>query len=253
MTTPLLSEPLPDDGQVPYMTRLVDRLYRRLPEIFRTLDAKDSCWVFKRYLGAVLNLAGQVGDTVDDIAGNDAVGPDSPQPWGLPADELAAWQANRDQRASLLGDPINAPLEWLPWLGQLVGARINPTASEQEQRDTINFATSGYRGGTRQAIIAAARSALTGTQYATLLLHQKPDSGVIVAGSAWDLTIITRPSETADSDEVLNAVNRKGVKPAGAKLWHHPYEASWTAVGADFPTWADWNTATWRELGEAGL
>lgn len=253
MTTPLASEPIPDDGQVPYMTMLTHRLYHRLPEIFRTLDAQDSCWVFKRYLGAVLDLAGQIGDVVDDIAGNDAVGPSSPQPWGLPADGLATWIANRMQRTSLLGDPVAAPLNWLPWLGQLVGARINPAASEQEQRDTITFATSGYRGGTRQAIIDAAKSALTGTQQVTLLLHQKPSGGVIVAGSAWDITIVTRPSETADPAEVLNVVNRKGVKPAGAMFWHYSYEASWTAVGTDFPTWADWNAATWRDLGEAGL
>jgi len=253
VTTPLASEPMPDDGQVPYMTALVHRLYRRLPEIVRVLDAADSCWVFKRYLGATLDLAGQIGDTVDDIAGNDAIGPDSPQPWGLPADELAIWLANRVQQTSLLGDPIVAPAGWLPWLGQLVGARIDSSANEQEQRDTITFATSGYRGGTRQAIIDAARSALTGTRQVTLLLHQKPSGGVIIDGSAWDITIVTRPSETADPTEVLNAVGRKGVKPAGAVLWHYSYEASWAAVAAAFPTWADRNTITWREQGEAGL
>lgn len=253
MTTPLISEPLPDDGQVPYMTALVHRLYHRLPEIFRVLDAQDSCWVFKRYLGAVLNLAGQLGDLIDDIAGNNAVGPLTPAPWGLTATELATWTAERTQATSTLGNPAVAEINWLPWLGQLVGARINPASSEQEQRDTITFATSGYRGGTRQAIIDAAKSALTGSQQVTLLLHQKPSGGVIIAGSAWDLTIITRPSETPDPSAVLAAVVRKGVKPAGVTLWHYAYEASWADLMTDFPLWSDRNAATWREQGEAGL
>lgn len=253
MTTPLISEPLPDDGQVPYMTALVHRLYHRLPEIFRVLDAQDLCWVFKRYLGAVLDLAGQVDDLIGEIAGNDAVGPLTPAPWGLTAAELATWTAARTQLTSVLGDPATAEIDWLPWLGQLVGARVNPASSEAEQRDTIIFATSGYRGGTRQAIIDAAKSALTGTQQVTLLLHQKPDGGVIIAGSAWDITIVTRPSETPDPSEVLAVVIRKGVKPAGVVLWHYSYEASWTDLMTDFPLWSDRNAATWAEQGEAGL
>jgi len=253
MTTPLASEPLPGDGQVPYMTALVHRLYNRFPEIIRVLDAADSCWVFKRYLGGVLDLAGQIGDLIDGIAGNDAIGPAAPRPWGLSAAELAVWLANRTQLTSVLGDPVAADAAWLPWLSQLVGARVSPAASEQERRDAINSATSGYRSGTRQSIIDAARSALTGTQRVALLLHQMPSGGVIVPGTIWDLTIITRPSETADPDEVLNAVIRKDVKPAGVTLWAYPYEASWTDLMADFPLWTDRNAATWIEQGEAGL
>jgi hypothetical protein len=253
MTTPLLSEPLPGDGQVPYMSTLVHRLYYRLPEIFRVLDAADSCWTFKRYLAGVLELAGQIDDLINGIAGTDAIGPSAPQPWGLSTSELAVWLANRTQQTSILGDPVAADLAWLLWLGQLVGAQINPAATEQEQRDTIRYATSGYRGGTRQAIIDAAKSALTGTQRVALLLRQKPSGGAIMPGTVWDLTIVTRPSETADPAEVLAAVNRKGVKPAGVTLWVYPYEASWADLMADFPLWTDRNAATWQQQGEAGL
>jgi hypothetical protein len=244
---------MPGDGQVPYMSVLADRLYRRLPEIFRVLDARDSTWPFKRYLGAVLAQAGAIENMINLIAGDNPVGPGSPEPWGMVSDELTRWQLARLNRKSALGDPDQADLAWLPWLAQLIGAKLNPYASENEQRDTIRYATSGYRAGTRTAIADAAKSALTGTKYAQILPHQKPSGGVLIAGTAWDITIVTRTSETPNPSAVLGAVSRKGVKPAGAVLWHQAYEASWTAVGAEFPTWADWNAATWQDLGEAGL
>jgi hypothetical protein len=253
VTTPLAHEPLPGDGLVPYLSILADRLYQRLPEVYRRLDAADSTWTLKRYLGAALDQAGTIDVTVDRVRGNDPIGPDAPQPWGLPADELAVWLEVRRRVVSLLGDPVNAPAAWLPWLAQLVGAHLDPAASEQEERDTIVYATSGYRAGTKEAMADAARSALTGTRYALVLSHKKVVSDIVVDGTPWDITIVTRLSETPDVNAVLGAVLRKGVKPAGAVLWHHAYTASWSAVTAAYPTWGSRAGKTWQTIQESGL
>lgn len=255
MTTPLAHEPRPGDGLVPYMTSLVDRLYHRLPEVYRTMDAAGSDWPFKRYLGGVLDLAGQIDDTIVDITGDNPIGPSSPEPWVLTGDELVQWQEARQLRPSALGDPVQAQVAWLPWMAQLVGARLDPAATEQEHRDTIQYATSGWRGGTRAAIADAARSVLTGSKYARVIPHfRSAVGGGIEAGTVWDIVIVTLTAETPDPSEVLNAVLRKGVKPAGAILYHSAYQATWEQIEAIFPQWRDWEAAgSWDALQGAGL
>lgn len=253
MTTPLASEPMPGDEQVPVSSILVDRLYQRLPETYRVMDARDGTWSFKRYLYAALRQAGEVDDMIDLIDGERPVGPATPEPWGLQPDELENWRAARRSRDSLLGDPANAPAAWLPWMAQLVGAKLDPAATEDEQRDTILFATSGYRAGTRGAIADAARSALTGTRNVQILPRKKPSGGVLIDGSPWDITIVTKTTETPDVNAVLGAVLRKGTKPAGAVLWHYAFEATWNDVEAAYPTWADRDAQTWQQIEETGL
>lgn len=254
MTTPLAHEPEPGDGLVPYMSALAHRMYHRLPEVYRTVDGKDSTWAFKRYLGGALSVAGDIDTVIDQLIGYNPSGPATPEPWGLSGDELQQWREARRNIPSLLGDPVNAPAEWLPWLAQLLGATLDSSASEEEQRATITYATSGWRGGTRSAIADAAKTALTGTKYARIVPHYTPGmSGGISPGEIWDITIVTLSSETPDPSEVLGAVLRKGVKPAGVVLHHATYEASWDQVEAVYPTWADRDAATWDQLAEAGL
>jgi hypothetical protein len=253
VTTPLASEPLPEDGQVPEMSALADRLYQRLPEVYRTVDSADLTWPFKRYLAGMLAVAGRIDETLDGIDGDRPIGPALPEPWALHSEELARWRANRRARASSLADPVQAEAAWLPWLAQLVGAVLDPGASEAEQRDTIQFATSGWRGGTRSAIADAARSALNGTKYVRILPHTKTTGGSLATGTAWDITIVTRLSETPDVNAVLGAVLRKGVKPAGAVLYHYPATASWAAVTAAYNTWASRVGKSWLTIEETGL
>lgn len=254
MTTPLAHEPRPGDGLVPYMSQLVHRMYHRLPEVYRTFDERDSTWAFKRYLGGMLAVAGDIDDVVDKLIGYNPSGPAAPEPWALSGDELEQWRAARKTVPSLLGDPVNAPAEWLPWLAQLLGSSLDSSASEEEQRDTIIYATSGWRGGTRSAIADAAKTALTGTKYARVVPHYAAAvGGGITEGDIWDIVIVTLDSETPDPGEVLGAVLRKGVKPAGAVLSHATYEASWDQQEAVYPTWEDRDAATWAQLAEAGL
>jgi len=255
VTTPLPHEPRAGDGLVPYMSALVDRLWDRLPETYRRMDANDLTWPFKRYLGGVLDHAGTIDATITAVAGDRPVGPAAPEPWGLAPDELERWREARVTRPSALADPDQAEASWLPWLAQLVGARLDPAATEAERRDTIRYATSGWRGGTRGAIEDAARSALTGTRFVRAVPHSVPsESGGIEPGTVWDITIVTRTAETPDPDAVLGAVLRKGVKPAGAVLWHASYQATWDQIEAILPTWADWEDAGgWTAIEEAGL
>lgn len=255
MTTPLTSEPVPGDGQVPYMTMLVHRLYSRLPAVYRDFDAADSRWTFKRYLGAAAHQAGLIDDTITALAGEDPVGPASPVPWGLDGADLDNWVAARRTRASSLGDPVQADPKWLTWLAQLVGARLDPAASVAEQRDTIRYATSGWRAGTRQAIADAAKTALTGTKYAKVIPHSVPvvGGGGVTTGTIWDVTIVTNAAETPDPAAVLGAVLRKGVKPAGVVLHTTTYGSSWDLLEAYYPTWADLELATWDEIEQIGI
>ena len=247
MTTPLISEPLPGDGQVPYMSALTQLLWERLPEIYATMDARDLTWSFKRYLAAITESGGAVSDTYIGIDGDRPLGPPAPIPWGLTDQDLANWRA---ARPSSLGDPQQADSAWLPWLAQLVGARLDPAASDAEQRDTIQFATSGWRAGTTSAIEDAARSALTGSRFAKVLQATDGDA----PGTPWDLTVVTRASETPDPGAVIDAILRKGVKPAGVVLHTRSYEASWATLEATRPTWLDWRLAgTWQRIEESGL
>jgi hypothetical protein len=254
MTTPLASEPVTGDGQVPFMTVLIDRLYSRLPEVYRTLDARNLQWAFKRYLAAAMNQAGVIDDTITRIAGDNPVGPVTPEPWALDGQELDNWRASRQTRPSALADPDQADTAWLPWLAQLVGARLDPAATELERRDTIRYATSGWRAGTRQAIADAAKTALTGTRYAKVMPHTigLPGGGVS-SGGIWDVTVMTRTSETPDPDAVLGAILRKGVKPAGVVLYVAYYGSTWDQIEAFYPTWDHLEAATWDEMEQIGV
>lgn len=237
----------------PAVSTFADRLYQRLPEVYRRMDV-DQAWLLKRYIDAVTGTAGLAEAMVDRIRGSRPAGPASPVPWGLVnADELARWVQARTTHPSELGDPQLADEAWLPWLASLVGAQLDPAATLAERRDTIQFATSGWRAGTRGAIADAARSALEGSRYATVMVHTKVAAGALVAGSMWDITVVTRASETPDPNAVLGAVLRKGVKPAGAVLWTHTFAAGWDVVEALYPTWADWEAASWTQIEEAGL
>lgn len=244
-----MTEPTP-----PAVSTFADRLYGRLPEVYRRMDV-DQAWLLKRYIDAVTGTAGLAEAMVDRIQGSRPAGPASPVPWGLVnADELARWVQARTAHPSELGDPQLADEAWLPWLASLVGAQLDPAATLAEKRDTIQFATSGWRAGTRGAIADAARSALEGSRYATVMVHTKVSAGALVTGSMWDITVVTRGSETPDPNAVLGAVLRKGVKPAGAVLHAHTFSAGWDTVEALFPTWdPDWEQSWWTQIEEAGL
>lgn len=184
----------------------------------------------------------------DDYFGGDSV--DSNRftyGWnGLPY-QSTGFRTPRLDDTSDLGDPTTADPEWLPWMAQLVGVKLEPGFTEQQARDAVLYASAGWRAGTKQAIADAAKSELTGTKYAAVYDHAITGPG---NGGQWDVLIITRPTETPDPAKLLAAVVARGAKPAGVVLRHRAIESSWDTVESENPTWAD-ITETWDELQEA--
>lgn len=234
---------------LPYLSQFALRLYNRLPQIYRVMDARND-YALLRYVGAACDFGGEVDDMIESVRGSRAVGPDAPEPWDLDDDELARWRDARTDRLSLLADPALAPPEWLPYIAQLAGTRLHPQAGTQERRDTIADASSGYRAGCRDALADAARSALTGSRYVLIQPFTRGDGS---AGTMWDVTIRTRVSETPDPQAIIDTIARKGAKPAGVKLWYATFGTSWDKIEALFPTWSDWEAHTWDTIEEAGV
>jgi hypothetical protein len=211
----------------PDVADLTDRLYDRLPAMYRDADEPLN-FPLLRWLSLLLDQAGELDVLHDRLAPNDL------------AD------------ISELADPATADLAWLPWLAQLVGVRLPRDLTGQAARDAVQFASSGYRGGTKAAVADAAKSELTGTRYAQVFDHST-DASVIGAAGEWDVLIVTRTTETPSVALVLDAVVAKRAKPGGVFLYHRAYTAAWGAVQTAFPTWADWNGKTWAQIQEAGL
>jgi hypothetical protein len=211
----------------PDVADLTDRLYDRLPAMYRDADEPLN-FPLLRWLSLLLDLAGELDVLHDRL---------------VPTDRADT---------SELADPATADLAWLPWLAQLVGVRLPRDLTGQAARDAVQFASSGYRGGTKAAVADAAKSELTGTRYAQIYDHSTDTSAIGAAGK-WDVLIVTRTSETPSVARVLDAVVAKRAKPGGVVLYHRAYTATWAAVHTAFPTWAGRNGKTWAQVQEAGL
>jgi len=133
------------------------------------------------------------------------------------------------RRSSDLVDPATADLGWLPWLGLLVGARVDPAWPESVQRAAVAGAAAGWAAGTAESMAVAARSALTGSKHCVIV----PFYG----GSPWLIGVQTLSTETPDDAAVLAAIVAADAKPAGYLLVVSHYAASWDTIEAHYPTW----------------
>lgn len=213
----------------PVVDAFTREVYDSLPEAVRTgQDALD--YPLLRYLSLVLD---QIGAQVTTAEAIDYTPVDE---GGAPGD------------VSKLVDPDTADHAWLPWLAQLAGIQLDPALSDADARTAIRSGSAGWMAGTRQAIIDAAKTALTGSRYVELIGHETSDG----AGGPWDLAVVTRPYETPNGQAVLDAINAQHAKPAGVVIWHKTYGASWQTLHTLRPTWADWNTATWDDIHQTG-
>lgn len=195
------------------------RIYEALPPTHRDAD-EDLGWPLLRYLSLVGDQAGEIETLLDRF------------------------------QAGELTDPDAADTGWLRWLGSLIGASIPAGVTGTALRDAIRYAPTGWRAGTRGAVADAAKSALTGTRFVQVYDHSVSSPG---DGTQWDVLLVTRISETPDVPAVLAAVVTQEAKPAGVVLHHRAYTATWAAVDAAYPTWADRNGLTWAQLEETGL
>jgi hypothetical protein len=249
-----VSTTIPTLPTAPAVNRFATRIFDRLPESYRSFDA-NAGYPFLLYIDAITQELGAIDTVIDRITGQRPVGPAQPEPWSLHPSALADYRANRVLRLSELADPLAADAAWLPWLVQMVGGALDPAASVAEQRDTVRYATSGWLAGSVASIEYAARTALTGSQYAKCVPHMT-DGGA--PGGPWDVAIMTRSSETPDPSAVLGAITRKGVKPAGVILHLVNFGASWDILESARPTWDLWESdnlgvVTWDRLADTGL
>jgi hypothetical protein len=211
-------------------SHFTQRLYNRLPTLYRDADTTP------QQLLRFISLLGDQADEVETLTYR--IGYQAPDDGGAAGD------------TSDLTDPTAADTAWLPWLAQLVGVRAPVSNDLQALRDAILYATTGWRAGTRAAIAGAAKSALTGTRYVHVYDHSISSPG---DGTEWDVLLVTRITETPDVPAVLQAVVDGHAKPAGVTLHHRAYSATWAAVDAAYPTWADRNGLTWAHYEETGL
>ena len=243
------TEPMPGSAEAPFISTTAQRMWERLPRAYRILDERNG-YQFKRYLAGVVAPLGEIDELIERITGSRPLGPARPEPVDMEPDELARWRDTRRYVNSALTDPDLADVRWLPYLAQLLGAYLDPTAGEVERRDTLRGATTGYRGGTAAALADAARSALTGSRYVLVQRATRTDGG---PATMWDVSLRTRASETPAPELVIATVLRKGAKPAGVRLWHATFGTAWDVLEARFPTWTDWESRTWDTLEESAV
>lgn len=127
---------------------------------------------------------------------------------------------------SILLDLNRCPTYALPWLGQFVGAQVDTSLSDADQRTQISNVQAWKRGSVA-AFVNAAQMYLTGTK--TVLLKER-DPVASAAQPAYGLTIYTYTSETPNSSKVLAALN--AVKPAGIIL-NYQTITGWNYEAAD--------------------
>jgi hypothetical protein len=192
----------------PDVADFTERLYATLPEFMRDSDAADPSvngFPLLRYLSLLGDQLGEVEAIADRAEAGDLV------------------------------NPALADDAWLPWLGQLVGVRLDPASPPQTWRDAIADGSSGWQSGTREAIANAARRTLTGTQFIDVRSHNgKPSAG----GDPWTILIVVRADEAPSPlSKVTDAVMAAGAKPAGFNLAVSSYAPTWATIDAIGATW----------------
>lgn len=240
----------------PIYSVTTERIYDKLPDVYRETDAQQD-YAFKRYISSLGDILGDVDLLIERFRYRSQIELEYRKRY---AQRHTRYEhPNRIANAPVLGstsdlvDPRSADKEWLMWLGQLVGVQVGVNDTDYDTRDSIYYASAGYRAGSKDALEKAARSVLSGSRYAVALPHTKVVSGQLVPGTVWDLTMLTRQDESPSSFILLQAVNKPNLKPAGVRLYHRTYTASWDALEAALPYWNDWNTSTWGQIEMAGI
>jgi hypothetical protein len=197
------------------MTAIGDRLLLQLQPYTIEDAANDNA------LATFLQAIGQMYEDVNNWADDDA-------------DGNVGW--------SILLDINRVPSVALPWLAQFVGATINPSFTDAQQRQQI-LNVQGWARGSVAALMNAALPYLTDTK--TIIFRER-DAAASPTLPAYGLTILTKTSETPNSAAVLAAL--LAVKPAGIILnyqtvtgWDYQglfsSEATYTALFGAFLTY----------------
>jgi hypothetical protein len=129
---------------------------------------------------------------------------------GLMWQEVADLSEDRGSRPgwAALVDVETAPADALAWLAQIPGVKLTLRATEAAQRDEVRRA-SGQAVGRPASMIAKAQTTLTGSK--TVRLVER-------SSSAWQITVITRTTETPNPAATLAALMSE--KPGADILIH---------------------------------
>jgi hypothetical protein len=177
----------------PIVSTFTERLYGRLPDLYREADEADESpdgYPLLRYLSLLCDQAGEVETIVDRV---DYI---TPEDGGDPDD------------TSDLTDPATASPSWLPWLAQLVGVDLSRYQTVAGRRAAVAGAASGWKGGTRGAIEAAVVD----------VLEEPVEHIEVFATGPWTIEVRTAYEDNPDRAEVLAAA--ASAKPAGTTLEH---------------------------------
>lgn len=206
----------------PVVSGYTERLYGRLEEFRREADAEQD-YPLLRYLSLLGDQAGEVEELLDRF------------------DYVSTADGGQPGDTSDLVDPATADAAWLPWLAQHVGAVLPRGIAEAEQRVTIESAAGGFQAGSRPALAAVARRALTGAQYVNITAH--------LEGNVWVIGLATAEEDTPSIAAVIAAIVEADAKPAGYRLEVTFYSASWDTLEAAYATSDEWDAVTsWDAL-----
>lgn len=147
-------------------------------------------------------------------------------------------------------DVDNVPSWWLDWLAQFVGIpRVGFTLLNSANKRALIKDAPGWQRGTLAAMIAAAKTTLTGNQ--NVIVYERYNPSTAPADAPYHITFITYQSETPNSTATLNALLSQ--KPGGIQLtllsragqiWqtlrdHYPptTQRLWSDVKSNYTDW----------------
>jgi hypothetical protein len=223
----------------PIYSASTERLWSRLPEIYRTYDA-DNNWEFKTYISAMADQLEQVEEMVArlllvpeedyrEFTSDNDITNTYHRPPELEDDDSELGYAPLYKTSDLV-DPRTANAEWLPYVAQLYGVSL-PNDTIEYQRAAIFHGYTSLRGGSKRALVQAVQSQLTGDKQVLLYPHRDGAGGSIdSAASEWDVLVVTQLDETPDGADIVGEVLRRNAKPAGVVFHAITYSIDWDTI-----------------------
>jgi len=137
-------------ADTPIFHDTVERVYSLLPQHYQDSDILQN-FQFKKYLAGLLKNQDDVNKIIDRLQ-------------FIPLDAGGVEGDTSD-----LVNPYTADAKWLPWLGQLFGTTVAGEITDDIREEVIR--ASGFRSGSMDSMIAAARTVLVGSKKVRILKH----------------------------------------------------------------------------------
>lgn len=215
------------------------------------VESQGGGWPLKRFYGAVCDVLGDV----DRLTARFTYLPSDARAKGVSFEYDDGDRAVPMGETSDLVDARTADPEWLAWIGQLTGVNVDAYSDTDDLRRAVMDSDSGYRAGSRDALIATTKTVLSGPWDEREVRIYPASTSPLAIGQAtqWDLLIVTRGAVSPPTPTLLAAIHRSGSKPAGVVLHHAVLTTTWDNVEAAYPVWATWDGKAWIQIEDAGL